>query len=331
MSTDYNLQNKDNNKIAAKTKETLQSAKSLKVSAWMHAKVGASGDHQSRFRGGGIEFSEVREYVLGDDARRIDWNVSARYDDLYVKEFTEEMDYGVYVMLDCSESMAFGAKRSKRDIANEIAASLIMSSTRDNNSTGLCIFAQTLEEFIPAKKGKAHATKLVYEIIRHQYENNTKNTNLAESLRRVSFAVKRKSVIFVISDYTSDSFARDLRLLSADHIVIIIHVSDAYEQSIPNIGYAYFEDAETGEQILVDTSKEEFQKKYAYISHKATKAIKNEAHTGGAKYIHITDRESFDVTLNRHAMANISHRYSKKTSRDRPQKPSKKEMLSDAI
>ena len=298
-------------KIAAKTKDVLRRTKNIEMAAWMQSKGGALGEYQSRFRGDGIEFSEVREYVPGDDTRRIDWNVSARYDDLYVKEFSEERDLSVYAVLDCSESTSFGSRRSKGDIITEIGASLIMSALRGNNGTGLGMFAQTLEEFIPAKKGRMHATRLVREMVRRRHEQGAKGTNLAGSLLRMSHLLRHKSMIFVISDYISGPFAREMRLLSASHVVTVIRVTDPHESDMPDIGYAYLEDAETGEQILVNTSKREFQEEYGRLYRDAARAIEREARTGGAAYVEITGDEPFDVTLNRHAKTRVLYGGSK--------------------
>lgn len=301
------------NTTSEKVQQTLSRAKKLEIGAWGLAQE-RHGDYRSKFRyvngSGGIEFAEVREYMAGDDPRHIDWNVSAKYNKLYVKEFTEERDINVYVIIDSSDSTAFGSKKSKRDIIIDIGASLVLSALYNSNGSsdvGLGIFAQKLEILIPAKKGRRHAMKIIHKML--QYESQKKpqhrKTDLATSISQLAHRIKRKSTIFIISDYITGPFVEKMKSLSGRHAVVMIDISDKHEIMMPDIGYAYLEDAETGDQILVDTSKKEFQRAYTQLAQDAISATKRQALAGNAAYVRITDDESYDVTFNRHAKALI--------------------------
>lgn len=290
-------------------RDVLDRAKDLKIDAWAHMIWNAPGDHRSRFLGEGVEFSDVREYVAGDDPRRIDWNVSARYGGLYIKEFVEERDLSVYVMIDRSDSTAFGSVKSKQEIMTDIGTSLILSALHNNNSRiGLGIFAESLERFVPAKKGKGHAMRIVREAIKEDRDKHRKggrghaSTNLARSVLQLADRIRHKSTVFIISDFITKPFSKELRHLSAKHAVVMIHVSDAHEAVMPDIGYAYLEDMETGKQVLVDTSSDDFQEAYKRASRKADESIKAQADKAGASYVKIAKAESFADTFNRHAM-----------------------------
>lgn len=292
-----------------KIQQALSRAKKLEIGAWTLPQ-GRHGDYRSKFRhvngSGGIEFAEVREYMTGDDPRHIDWNVSAKYNKLYVKEFTEERDVNIYVMIDFSDSTAFGSKKSKRDAMFDIGTSLVLSALYNNSTdVGLGIFAQKLEMFIPAKKGRRHAMKIIHKMM--QYESQKKpqrrKTDLAASTSQLARRIKHKSTIFIISDYITGPFAEKIKSLSSKHTVVMIDISDKHEIMMPDIGYVYLEDAETGDQILVDTSKKGFQRAYTQLAQDVMSATKRQALAGNAAYVRITDDESYDVTFNRHAKA----------------------------
>ena len=295
------------NTISKKVQQTLSRVKKLEIGAWALAQ-GLYGDYQSKFRyvngNSGIEFAEVREYMAGDDLRHIDWNVSAKYNKLYVKVFTEERDISVYVVIDCSDSTAFGSKKSKRDVIFDIGTSLVFSALYNNGSDiGLGIFSQKLEMFIPAKKGRRHAMKIIHKMIQYESQKNPQHrkTDLAASISQLAHKIKHKSTIFIISDYITGPFAEKIKSLSNRHTVVMIDISDKHEIIMPDIGYVYLEDAETGDQILVDTSKKEFQRAYTQLAQDGISATKRQALAGNAAYVRMTHDEPFDVTFNRHA------------------------------
>ena len=257
-----------------------------------------SGAYNSKYRGGGIEFSEVREYVPGDDVKRIDWNVSARHNSLFVKEFVEENELNIYLILDLSASNNIGFMKSKLDLSFEVAVSLMFLALKNNDKLGLGIFTNKLEKFIPSKKGKKQLLRIIKELI--EYKPKSKKTDIMESLSTLSSKLKRKSVIYIISDFISDSYDKPLKFLKLHHQVILINISDIREKEIPEIGYAYLEDAETGKQILVNTSNKNFQKQYREIMDKKIKMNQKSMSRIGIDMINLSNEESFDITINRY-------------------------------
>ena len=257
-----------------------------------------SGAYNSKYRGGGIEFSEVREYIPGDDVKRIDWNVSARHNSLYVKEFVEENELNIYLILDLSASTNFGFTKSKLDLGFEVAVSLMFLALKNNDRLGLGIFTDQLEKFIPSKKGKRQLLKIIKELI--EYKPKSKETDILKSLSTLKNKLKRKSIIYIISDFLSDDYQKPLKFLKLHHEVILINISDIKEKEIPEIGYAYIEDVETGEQILVNTSSKSFQKQYREIMEQRIIENQKKIKKIGIDMINLTDQESFDITINKY-------------------------------
>ena len=282
----------------SKISELLAQIKNLQIQTKDLVEGIESGAFNSKFRGGGIEFSEVREYIPGDDVKRIDWNVSARYDTLFVKEFVEENELNIYLILDLSESNNFGFKKSKLDLSFEVAVSLMFLALKNNDRLGLGIFTDKLEKFIPSKKGKRQLLRIIKELI--DYKPKSKKTNIMESLSTLNNKLKRKSVIYIISDFISDSYDKPLKFLKLHHQVVLINVSDIREKEIPEIGYAYLEDSETGEQILVNTSDKKFQKQYRESMNKKIKNDQKNMNKLGIDMINLSNEESFDITINRY-------------------------------
>jgi len=222
------------------------------------------GEYRSIFKGRGIEFSEVREYQIGDDVRTIDWNVSARMNRPFVKEFIEERDLSIIVLFDISESNSFGTnERIKKDIGLEIGATLLYSALKNNDRIGLLLSTEVVEKFIPPAKGKKHFLRILREMVNSQ--RKFKGTNLAPSVEYLNKILKKRTIIFLISDFMDDleKLSKPLRILRYRHDVIAIKISDPRELDIPNVGLVELEDAETGEQILVDTSDPEFIKAFS--------------------------------------------------------------------
>ena len=257
-----------------------------------------SGAYNSKFRGGGIEFSEVREYIPGDDVKRIDWNVSARHNNLFVKEFVEENELNVYLILDLSASNNFGFIKSKLELSFEVAVSLMFLALKNNDKIGLGIFTDSLEKFIPSKKGKRQVIRILKQLIEHKPKS--KKTDIMKSLSSLKNKLKRKSVIYIISDFMSDEYEKPLKFLNLHHQVILINISDIHEKEIPEIGYAYFEDAETGEQVLVNTSSKNFQKQYAKHMNENIKKNQRDMNRIGIDMINLSNEESFDITINKY-------------------------------
>ena len=276
----------------------LKQVKNLEVKTKNLVEGMESGTYRSRFRGGGIEFSEVREYTAGDDARRIDWNVSARYNDLFVKEFVEEKELNVYVIIDLSASNDFGYLKSKKELGFEVAASLMFSAIKNNDRVGMGLFTNSLEKFVPARKGKKHMMQILQELLDYNPKNT--NTDILKSLSELQNNLKRRSVIFIISDFISESFLKSLKILKFKHQIVLVNISDVHETEIPNIGHAYLEDAESGEQILVNTSDKKFQEHYSILLKKTRDKNEYEIKKLGIDFLNLSNEESFDITFNRY-------------------------------
>ena len=254
-----------------------------------------AGSYKSKIRGRGIEFSEVREYVLGDDVRHIDWNVTARTNKLHVKEFVEERDLRVYVIFDYSASNEFGFEKSKKSIGHEIAASIIFSAMKNNDSIGLGIFTDALEQFIPARKGRKHSLTLLRTLLNHK--TKSKQTDIETSLLQLHHILGQHSIIFIISDYISPNFLRPLKFLKNRHDVILINLSDIRESQLPDIGYTMLEDMESGEQLLVNTSDVTFRESFTKNSLENSEKIKNDITKLKVEMVNVSEQIPFDMAL----------------------------------
>jgi uncharacterized protein (DUF58 family) len=219
------------------------------------------GAYTSIFRGQGLSFSEVRGYQPGDDVRWIDWNVSARMSDAFVKVFVEERELTVMIVVDLSQSTAFGTRRAaKAWVAAEVAALCAFSATNNNDQVGLILATDVVEKILPPKKGEKQVMRVVREIIGHkpQYQG----TNLKLALETLVQVTKRRSVAFLISDFFAGGFERALALASAKHDVIPVMIVDPRDEELPDVGLASFQDLETGEEVLVDTSSKRVRQHY---------------------------------------------------------------------
>jgi uncharacterized protein (DUF58 family) len=216
-----------------------------------------SGQYRSVFKGRGMNFEEVREYQPGDEVRSIDWNVTAKFGEVrgeaYVKKFTEERELTVMLVVDVSASGDFGSVHlSKRELAAEVACLFAFSAIRNNDKVGLILFSDHVELFIPPKKGRVHTLRLIREIL--FFEPKGKGTLPALALNYLNQVVHRRSVVFLISDFQAADFSRELSVTSRRHDLIAIPIVDPREEGLPNVGLLTLEDAETGEQIEIDTS-----------------------------------------------------------------------------
>lgn len=243
---------------APDTRAILRRVKRLEISTNRLVEGLLTGAFHSVFRGRGIEFHEVREYVPGDDVRAIDWNVTARMDAPYVKSFIEERDLTVLLLLDVSASGRFGRSRPKQEVQTELAASLMFAAMRNHDRVGMALFSDRVERFIPPRRGKRHMLALVRELL--VFEPASRATALAAALRFASKVAKKRAIVFVLSDFLDEAeYMTPLRLLAGRHDVIAIRLVDPRERMIPPLGLIELEDEETGEQLLVDTSSRAFQ------------------------------------------------------------------------
>ena len=245
----------------SQTKVILKKIKKLDIKTKYLVDGIITGNYNSIFKGQGIEFSEIREYKAGDDIRAIDWKVTARFNHPYIKEFIEERDLQVYFVIDLSGSGSFGTNISKKEKSIEIVASLMFAALRNNDGIGVFLITENVEKFIPVRKGRKHVLHLLD--ILSAFTPNSQKTNLKKPLEQVSKTIKRKSIVFVISDFIDKSnYLKPLKILRKRHDVIALRIIDPREKEIPDIGMIELEDDESGEQILVDTSDEEFRNSY---------------------------------------------------------------------
>ena len=239
------------------TRELLKKIRRIEIVTARQAQNLLAGAYHSVFKGLGMAFSEVRQYQPGDDVRMIDWNVTARMNDAYVKLFVEEREMTVMLLVDASGSGGFGSReQKKREVAAEIAALLAFSAIKNNDRIGLVIFTDRVERFVPAKKGKKHVLALVSEIL--QFQPSSTRTDLKAGLELLVRVARRRSVVFLISDFLVDggvaSFDKALRIAQRRHDVVPVTITDPLEEELPKLGLTYFEDLETGEVVCFDTS-----------------------------------------------------------------------------
>jgi len=216
-----------------------------------------SGEYHSVFKGKGMEFSEVREYQFGDDIRNIDWNVTARFGHPFIKIFEEERELTVILMIDLSGSLSFGThKKTKQRVAAEISAILSFSALKNNDKVGLILFTDKIEKFVPPRKGRKHVLRIVREILSFKPEGN--KTNLKSALEYLNTTIKKRSIVFFLSDFIDEGFEKILSVVSKRHDFIALAIEDIREKDLINIGLVKFFDAETRQEFFVDTSNKNF-------------------------------------------------------------------------
>ena len=243
------------------SKDLLKQVKYIEITATRLVNDLFGGEYESVFKGRGMEFSEVREYVPGDDIRTIDWNVTARSLHPFVKKYTEERELTVIFVVDASRSLQFGtSEKLKSVIAAEIAGLLAFSAVKNNDKVGLLINTDRIEKYLPPKKGKSHVLRVVREIL--HFKPTAKRTNLRIALEHLYRILTRSAVIFVISDFLDSGYEKALKILHQKHDLIAIQITDQREQAIPTCGLVELEDGETGETVLVNTSNLKFRDQY---------------------------------------------------------------------
>ena len=244
------------------SRELVKKLKKIEIYTSRLANDQLAGSYHSVFKGRGMAFSEVRQYQPGDDVRFIDWNVSARMNDTYVKVFTEEREMTVMLLVDLSASERFGStEKPKIETVAEVAALLAFSAIKNNDRVGLILFTDRVERFVPPKKGRSHVMRVVTEILNADPEGE--GTDLAVALDLLGGIGKRRTVAFLISDFIADQYEKPLKVVSAKHDLIPIQIADPREDELPDVGLALVEDLETGELVEVDTSDLDVRANYA--------------------------------------------------------------------
>lgn len=243
------------------TKDLLKKVKKIEIKTRKLSNHLFSGQYHSSFKGRGMTFSEVRQYQYGDDVRAIDWNVTAKNNETYVKVFEEERELTMLLMVDVSASQSFGSsEQDKKEMVAEIAATLAFSATQNNDKIGLLLFSDQVELYIPPKKGKSHVLRIIRELV--EFKPESKKTNITVALEYVAQIMKKKAIVFLISDFMASNYEKALQIATKKHDVTGIRIYDEREQSIPNLGLLPVIDAESGIQTWLDTSDEKVRSSY---------------------------------------------------------------------
>ncbi len=243
------------------SKEILKQVKRIEIKTGRLVSETFAGQYESIFKGRGIEFAEVREYFPGDDIRTIDWNVTARFGRPFIKKFVEERELTVVFLVDFSSSGFFGtAEKFKNEMAAELVSLLALSATKNNDKVGMIGFTDTIEKVIIPRKGLKHILRIVREMI--SFEPRSKATNIKAALQYLNEVIKRKAVVFLVSDFLDRGFEKDLKITAKKHDLIALRITDNLEQELPQAGFIEIEDSETGEMAVLDSTDAAFRKKF---------------------------------------------------------------------
>ncbi len=274
------------------TKELLKKVRKIEIKTRRLSDHIFGGEYHSTFKGRGMTFSEVRQYQFGDDVRSIDWNVTARYNEPYVKVFEEERELTMMLMVDVSGSEFFGTEQQfKSEVVTEIAATLAFSATQNNDKIGLILFSDEVELFIPPKKGRSHVLRIIRELI--EFKPKSKLTNLAEAFKFLRNVMKKKAIVFVLSDFIADDYKQTLKISANKHDVTGIRVYDKHEETMPNLGMVQMQDEETGELMLVNTGSKKVRLNYNNYYKEKVSYYKDSFAKSGAGTINCRVDESY--------------------------------------
>jgi len=274
------------------TKELLKKVRKIEIKTRRLSDHIFGGEYQSTFKGRGMTFSEVRQYQYGDDVRSIDWNVTARYNEPHVKVFEEERELTMMLMVDFSGSKLFGTmKQFKIEVVTEIAATLAFSATQNNDKIGLILFSDEVELYIPPKKGRYHVLRIIRELI--EFKPKSKLTNVAEAFKFLSNVMKKKAIVFVLSDFIADNYQHTLKIASGKHDVTGIRVFDKREEEMPNLGMVEMQDEETGEMMLVNTTSKKVRDNYKKFYREKVEYFRDSFAKSGAGVINCRVDESY--------------------------------------
>jgi len=274
------------------TKELLKKVRKIEIKTRRLSDHIFGGEYHSTFKGRGMTFSEVRQYQFGDEVRTIDWNVTARYNEPFVKVFEEERELTMMLMVDVSGSELFGTdEQFKKEMITEIAATLAFSATQNNDKIGLILFSDEVELYIPPKKGRYHVLRIIRELI--EFHPKSKQTNIAEALKFLSNVMKKKAIVFLLSDFIADDYQQTIRIVSKKHDVTGIRIYDKREESIPNLGMVQMQDEESLELVLVNTSSKKVRRNYEKFYREKVDYYKDSFTRSGAGIIDCRLDESY--------------------------------------
>ena len=279
------------------SEELLKRVRKIEIKARKLSRNIFAGEYHSQFKGRGMAFSEVREYQPGDDVRSIDWNVTARLNKPYIKVFEEERELTVMLLVDVSGSRNFGTlSQTKRDMMAEVAATLAFSTIANNDKVGVILFSDKIEKFIPAKKGKTHVLHIIRELL--SFEPTSTGTDIAQALQYFSNAQKRHCTAFLISDFIgAGSMYKPLLIASNRHEVNAIQIYDRHETDLPNIGLVKFHDAETGNDLWIDTAIASVRSAYAQSWHNNQNELEQLFTRTGVAHVSVRTDEDYVKAL----------------------------------
>lgn len=274
------------------TKELLKKVRKIEIKTRRLSDHVFGGEYHSTFKGRGMTFSEVRQYQFGDDVRAIDWNVTARYNEPFVKVFEEERELTLMLVVDVSGSEFFGTgEQFKREILTEIAATLSFSALQNNDKVGMLLFSDQVELFIPPKKGRTHVLRIIRELL--EFEPQSKQTDIGKALEFLSGILKKKAIVFLLSDFMDDSYEKTLRITAKKHDLTGIRVYDKREVEIPNIGLVPMLDSETLKTKWINTASKTVRKQYELAHQKQVDAFETLFRKNGAGTLHCSLEESY--------------------------------------
>lgn len=283
-------------------KEVLKEVRQIQVRSGKIVSDIMAGEYHSVFKGRGMEFEDVREYQRGDDVRNIDWNVTARMNSPFIKNFREERELTVMLLVDISASSGFGSTGfSKANVIAKICATLAFSAIKNNDKVGLILFSDKIEKYIPPQKGSKHVLRVIRELLVSakilELEPKRTSTNISVALEHLNRLHKRRGVCFLVSDFMSEDFERDIRITSKRHELVAISVIDPREVLLPSVGLMELEDSETGEVILVDTSDPAFLKEFSEIVNEDEKKRSSFFRSLNIDLLEINTGISYEVSL----------------------------------
>jgi uncharacterized protein (DUF58 family) len=279
------------------TKELLKKVRKIEIKTRRLSDHIFSGEYHTSFKGRGMTFSEVRQYQYGDDVRAIDWNVTARYNEPYVKVFEEERELTMMLIVDISGSESFGTKNQfKNEIVTEIAATLAFSATQNNDKIGLILFSDQIELYIPPKKGKPHVLRIIRELI--EFQPKSRKTNISQALQFLSATQKKKAIVFMISDFIADDdYEKTLKIASKKHDITGVRVFDIREEKMPNVGLVAMQDAESGATQWVNTGSKNVRLQYEKYYNEKVNYFKDIFSKCGAGTVNTRVDESYVTKL----------------------------------
>jgi len=274
------------------TKELLKKVRKIEIKTRRLSDNVFGGEYHSTFKGRGMTFSEVRQYQFGDDVRTIDWNVTARYNEPFVKVFEEERELTLMLLVDVSGSEFFGTgEQFKREVLTEIAATLSFSALQNNDKVGLLLFSDQVELFIPPKKGRTHILRIIRELL--EFQPQSKRTNIGKALEFLSGILKKKAIVFLLSDFMDNSYEKTLRIAAKKHDLTGIRVYDKREGEMPNIGLVPMIDSETKKTQWINTFSKAVRDSYHSSFQRHVNTFENLFRKNGAGTLHCSLEESY--------------------------------------